>query len=232
MNSLFILIPQLDKIYISFILIGITCVISFLFNFILSFRLRATKSFFVTSLIMPLIVTAIISMVSIFLDSAVTGVVRIATIAVALGLIRFRSVNGRAEEILVLFAGVAYGLICGLGYAAFAAIFALFIALLYFGLNSVNIFKNKRFGNEKMLKITIPESLEYNEAFDDVFVKYLKTNELVGVKTTNMGSMFILSYKIELKDSKQEKALIDDLRVRNANLEISILPYIKEDKDL
>ena len=197
MNSLFILIPQLDKIYISFILIGITCVISFLFNLILSFRLRATKSFFVTSLIMPLIVTAIISMVSIFLDSAVTGVVRIATIAVALGLIRFRSVNGRAEEILVLFAGVAYGLICGLGYAAFAAIFALFIALLYFGLNSVNIFKNKRFGNERMLKITIPESLEYNEAFDDVFVKYLKTNELVGVKTTNMGSMFILSYKIE-----------------------------------
>lgn len=232
MNSLFILIPQLDKIYISFILIGITCVISFLFNLILSFRLRATKSFFVTSLIMPLIVTAIISMVSIFLDSAVTGVVRIATIAVALGLIRFRSVNGRAEEILVLFAGVAYGLICGLGYAAFAAIFALFIALLYFGLNSVNIFKNKRFGNERMLKITIPESLEYNEAFDDVFVKYLKTNELVGVKTTNMGSMFILSYKIELKDSKQEKALIDDLRVRNANLEISILPYIKEDKNL
>lgn len=181
---------------------------------------------------MPLIVTAIISMVSIFLDSAVTGVVRIATIAVALGLIRFRSVNGRAEEILVLFAGVAYGLICGLGYAAFAAIFALFIALLYFGLNSVNIFKNKRFGNERLLKITIPESLEYNEAFDDVFVKYLKTNELVGVKTTNMGSMFILSYKIELKDSKQEKALIDDLRVRNANLEISILPYIKEDKNL
>lgn len=232
MNSLFILIPQLDKIYISFILIGITCVISFLFNLILSFRLRATKSFFVTSLIMPLIVTAIISMVSIFLDSAVTGVVRIATIAVALGLIRFRSVNGRAEEILVLFAGVAYGLICGLGYAAFAAIFALFIALLYFGLNSVNIFKNKRFGNERMLKITIPESLEYNEAFDDVFVKYLKTNELVGVKTTNMGSMFILSYKIELKDSKQEKALIDELRVRNANLEISILPYIKEDKNL
>lgn len=232
MNSLFILIPQLDKIYISFILIGITCVISFLFNLILSFRLRATKSFFVTSLIMPLIVTAIISMVSIFLDSAVTGVVRIATIAVALGLIRFRSVNGRAEEILVLFAGVAYGLICGLGYAAFAAIFALFIALLYFGLNSVNIFKNKRFGNERILKITIPESLEYNEAFDDVFVKYLKTNELVGVKTTNMGSMFILSYKIELKDLKQEKALIDDLRVRNANLEISILPYIKEDKDL
>ena len=232
MKSLFDLLPSLDKIVVSMIIIAITFVISLLYSFLISLKMKGTKSFFLTSSLMPLVVAAVISMVSIFLDQASSGAVRIATIAVALGLIRFRSVNAKAEELLVLFLGVAVGLISGLGYVVFAAIFAVVVAGLYILLTSVNIFNRKRFGGEKMLKITIPESLEYSDVFDDTFARYLKQNELVEVKTTAMGSLFRLSYRIEFKDTKEEKEFIDELRVKNGNLEISILPFVGEDRSL
>ena len=79
-----------------------------------------------------------------------------------------------------------------------------------------------------MLKITIPESLDYSEIFDATFAHYASESELVGVKTTNMGSMFRLSYRIVLKDAKEEKEMIDELRTKNGNLEISMLPYVEE----
>ena len=232
MKSLFDLLPNLDKIVVSMIIIAITLVISLLYSFLISLKMRGTKSFFLTSSLMPLVVAAVISMVSIFLDQASSGAVRIATIAVALGLIRFRSVNAKAEELLVLFLGVAVGLISGLGYVVFAAIFAIVVAGLYILLTSVNIFSRNRFGNEKMLKITIPDNLEYNDVFDDTFARYLRRNELVEVKTTAMGSLFRLSYRIEFKDIKEQKEFIDELRVKNGNLEISILPYVGEDRSL
>ena len=232
MGSLFTILSGLDKIVISLIIVGITFLISVVFTFLVSLKMRATKSFFITSCLMPMIVAAVISMVSIFLDDATSGAVRIATIAVALGLIRFRSVNGRAEEMLILFAGIATGLIAGLGYVAFALIFALVVALIYLGLSSINVFNNKRFSNEKMLKITIPESLEYNEMFIDTFSTYLKSFDLMEVKTTAMGSLFKLSYRIVLKNSNEEKQFIDELRTKNGNLEISILPFVGEDKSL
>ena len=232
MGSLFVLLSSFDKVIVSLIIIAITFIISVVFTFLVSFKLRGSKSFFVTSAIMPMIVAAVISMVSIFLDDATSGAVRIATIAVALGLIRFRSVNGRAEEMLILFAGIATGLIAGLGYVVFALIFALVVALIYLGLSSINVFDNKRFSKEKMLKITIPESLEYNEMFIDTFSTYLKSFDLMEVKTTAMGSLFKLSYRIVLKNSNEEKQFIDELRTKNGNLEISILPFVGEDKSL
>lgn len=232
MGSLFTILSSLDKIVISLIIVGITFLISVIFTFLVSLKMRATKSFFITSCLMPMIVAAVISMVSIFLDDATSGAVRIATIAVALGLIRFRSVNGRAEEMLILFAGIATGLIAGLGYVVFALIFALVVALIYLGLSSINVFNNKRFSVEKMLKITIPESLEYNEMFIDTFSTYLKSFDLMEVKTTAMGSLFKLSYRIVLKNTNEEKQFIDELRTKNGNLEISILPFVGEDKSL
>ena len=232
MGSLFSMLSNLDKIVISLIIIAITFVISMVFTLLVSLKMRGTKSFFITSSLMPVIVATVISMVSIFLNDTSSGAVRIATIAVALGLIRFRSVNGRAEELLLLFAGIAIGLISGLGYVVFAVIFALLVAILYLTLTSLKLFDGKRFTNEKLLKITIPESLEYDEAFDDTFTKFLKKNELVEVKTTGMGSLYRLSYRIELKDAKQDKAFIDELRIKNGNLEISILPYVGEEKSL
>ena len=232
MGSLFTILSSFDKIIVSLIIVGITFVISVIFTFLVSLKMRGTKSFFVTSCLMPMIVASVISMVSIFLDDATSGAVRIATIAVALGLIRFRSVNGRAEEMLILFAGIATGLIAGLGYVVFALIFALVVALIYLGLSSLNVFNNKRFSNEKMLKITIPESLEYNEMFSDTFSTYLKSSELMEVKTTAMGSLFKLSYRIVFKNNNEEKQFIDELRTKNGNLEISILPFVGEDKSL
>lgn len=232
MQSLFSLLKDVDTVIVALLVTVIAFVIAALFTFLVSFKMRGTKSFFVTSCLMPMIVAAVISMVSIFLDSAASGAVRIATIAVALGLIRFRSANARAEELLVLFAGVAMGLICGLGYVVFALIFAIVVAALYLIISNVNIFNKKRFAEDKLLKITIPESLEYYELFDETFSRYLKNNELLEVKTTGMGSMFKLSYRIALKDIKEEKTFIDELRVKNGNLEIAILPYVGEEKSL
>ena len=232
MKSLFDLLPNVDSVWVALMVTAIAFAISLVFTFLVSLKMRGTKSFFITSAIMPMIVAAVISMVSIFLDNTATGAVRIATIAVALGLIRFRSTNGRAEELLLLFAGIATGLVCGLGYVVFALIFAFVVAVLYLVLSSVNLFSNKRFNNEKLLKITIPESLEYSEVFSDTFSTYLKTNELVEVKTTGMGSLFRLSYRIELNNIKEEKQFIDELRTKNGNLEISILPYVIENKSL
>ena len=232
MSSLFSLLSSVDKIYVSLMVVGITFIISFLFSFLISLKMKGTKSFFVTSVIMPVIVSAVISMVSIFLDNTSTGAVRIATIAVALGLVRFRSVNARAEELLILFAGIAIGLISGLGYVVFALIFAVIVAALYLGLTHFKVFDNKRFNNEKMLKITIPEALEYSDVFNDTFDRYLKHSELIEIKTTAMGSLFKLSYHIELKTREEEKQFIDELRTKNGNLEISIVPYVGEDKSL
>lgn len=233
MNSLFNLLGEkMDKVVIALIIIAIAFLISCVFTFLVSLKLRGTKSFFITSAIMPMIVAAVVSMVSIFLDNTSSGAVRIATIAVALGLIRFRSQNAKAEELLLLFAGIATGLICGLGYVVLGAILAVVVAGLYLLLTSTHLFYNKRFSGEKLLKITIPETLEYSDVFNDTFANYLKSNELVEVKTTAMGSLFRLSYRIEFKDIKNEKEFIDELRVKNGNLEISIIPFVGEEKSL
>ena len=232
MDSLFNLLTSLDKTVVSLILIAATFVISIAYTLIASIKLRASKSFFITSILMPMIVTSVISMVSIFLDDATTGAVRIATIAVALGLIRFRSAPGRAEELLLLFGGVAFGLISGLGYVVIALVLALVLAGLYVLLTSLKVFDFKRVGEEKLLKVTIPEDLDYNEAFDAILKTYLKSYELVEIKTTGMGSLFRLSYKVELLTKDSEKALIDELRIKNSNLEISLLPYVESNKSL
>ena len=232
MKSLFDLLTDVDSAVVALLVTAIAFAISLIFTFLVSLRMRSTKSFFVTSAIMPMIVAAVVSMVSIFLDNATSGAVRIATIAVALGLIRFRSANGRAEELLLLFAGIATGLVCGLGYVVFAAIFAVVVACLFLTLSSIKLFDGKRFSKEKLLKITIPESLEYSEVFTDTFSTYLKSNELIEVKTTGMGSLFRLSYRIEMNDIKEEKQFIDELRTKNGNLEISILPFVTENKAL
>lgn len=232
MKSLFDLLTNVESVYVALMIIGITFIISVLFTYAASFKLRASESFFLTSAIMPMIVAAVISMVSIFLDNTTSGAVRIATIAVALGLIRFRSNNAKAEELLLLFAGIATGLISGLGYVVFALIFATVVAIFYILLSNTKLFFNKKFAQEKTLKITIPESLEYSEVFDDTFLRYLKDNELMEVKTTGMGSLFKLTYRVILKNNKEEKEFIDELRTKNGNLEISILPFIGQEKGL
>lgn len=231
MGSLFNLL-SLDKTIICLIIIASTFVIGLVYTLIASIKCRASKGFFLTSILMPMIVSSVISMVSIFLDDTTTGAVRIATIAVALGLIRFRSAQGKAEELLLLFGGVAFGLIAGLGYLLIASILAIVLSGLYVLLSCLNVLRFKRMGEEKLLKITIPEDLDYNQAFDAILKTYLKNYELVEIKTTGMGSLFRLSYKVELLVKDSEKALIDELRIKNSNLEISLLPYVESNKSL
>ena len=232
MDSLFNLLPSLNKIVVCLILIGITAVLGLVYTLIVSIKLRTTKSYFITCILMPMIVTSVISVISLFLDGTASGAVRIATIAVALGLIRFRSSSGRAEEMLILFGGVAFGLIAGLGYITIAVIIALAIAGFFVLLSMQNIFRFKRVGEEKLLKITIPEDLNYNEAFDAILKTYLKSYELIEIKTTAMGSLFRLSYKVELLVKDSEKQLIDEIRIKNSNLEVSLLPYVEGNKSL
>ena len=140
-------------------------------------------------------------------------------VAGTFALVRFRSAPGSAKEITGLFFSVAIGLACGMGYIAFAAVFFLIVALCVLVLTRV------RFGDpvsaQRHLKITIPEDLDYEGLFDDVFETFTVRHELVKVRTTNMGTLYELNYLIELKDAGKTKAFIDALRCRNGNLNIS-----------
>ena len=166
-------------------------------------------------------VAAVISFVS---GSIGAGV----AIGGAFGLIRFRSAPGSADEIAAVLIAMGSGIAFGMGYVAYGVIILLGLAALYFVIAALPIFEHRGLSAEKLLKVTIPESLEYNGAFDEIFDRYLRSVESVGVKTTGMGSMFRLSYRITMKNPGEEKALIDALRTKNGNLEISILPYAQE----
>lgn len=105
-----------------------------------------------------------------------------------------------------------------MGYIAIAALFVLIIGIANLILLSSNFADQKN--SEKDLKIIIPESLDYTEVFDDIFEKYTTKSDLITAKTTNMGSLYELYYQIKLKNVKDEKKFIDDLRCRNGNLNI------------
>ncbi len=216
-----------------FLMVGLSVAYGFISAFIASLKLRSGKGYFITVALIPSVVSVSFAFLNVMLKndttSAITG---IAAIMVGMGLIRFRSAQGKAEEMLMLFVSVVTGALNGLGYVGYAGIFAVALPLLFVGLFSLNVLKNRRLSGEKLLKITIPENLAYSDAFADTFGHYLKEYEQVGVKTTGMGSMFRISYRIVMKDEKEEKEMIDELRIKNGNLEISVLPYVEDAKAL
>ncbi len=173
---------------------------------------RYTSGFVVTLALLPAVVQIIIMMVNGNLGAGVA-------VAGAFSLVRFRSIPGTAKEIGAIFIALAAGLATGMGYVAFAAIFAVIMLLLLALYSALRLGAR---GNErkKELLIVIPESLNYTDAFSDLFEKYTDYCELVSVKTTNMGSLFKLKYEITLKKEGSEKEFIDKLRCRNGNLEI------------
>ena len=174
---------------------------------------RYSKNFIISLSILPLIVSTVIIMVNGNLGTSVA-------IASAFSLIRFRSVPGNSKEIVSVFYAMAIGLAIGIGQVLFAALATIVIGsvLLLLSLS--------KFGNEetkyKMLQILIPEDLEYDTVFDKVLKKYTNNYEMIKVKTSNMGSLYELKYKIEMKKGESEKEFIDRLRVLNGNLKISI----------
>ncbi len=201
-----------------FIMAGVALVSGFIYSWILSFKVHSTKRFFLVNALLPFVVGAILSFVNGNLGVGIA-------IGGAFALIRFRSAPGSADEIISIFITMAAGVAFGMGYLAYGAIILIGLGLLYNALTYLPIYDHKNKENEKLLKITIPESLDYNDVFKNAFDKYLISSESVGVKTTGMGSMFRLSFKIRMKDVALEKELIDELRTLNGNLEIQIVPY-------
>ena len=145
-----------------------------------------------------------------------------ATVAGAFSLVRFRSVPGTAKEICALFLAMGAGLISGMGYLGFAVLFTLIMCGMFLLYDSLDLGAGKKKDLYKTLNVTIPEDLDYTGVFDDIFTEYTIEHNLSRVKTTNMGSMFRLTYDITLKDAAGEKEMIDRLRCRNGNLEITV----------
>lgn len=198
-----------------FICLGVALALGVILAIGYKLKGRCSKSFATTLAILPAVVCVVIMLVNGNIGAGVA-------VAGAFSLVRFRSAPGTAKEIVAIFIAMCSGLLVGMGYIAFAVIFTVVMAAILLVLNIVKIWNRKQAPKEKTLTITIPEDLNYSEVFDDLFKTYTESYESVSVKTTNMGSMFKLKYSIVLKDIKQEKQFIDELRCRNGNLEIMI----------
>ncbi|MBR6514873.1 MAG: DUF4956 domain-containing protein [Clostridia bacterium] len=197
------------------ICLGVSLIIGLAMAFAYMYRTRYTKSFVVTLALLPAVVCVVIMMVN---GNVGAGV----AVAGAFSLVRFRSVPGSAKEICTLFLAMGAGLIMGMGYIGFALLFTLVMCLAFLVYNRFDFGSAKNAEKYKTLRITIPEDLDYTGVFDDILNMYTKTYELTGVKTTNMGSMFRLTYDVLLKDPQKEKEMIDRIRERNGNLEITV----------
>lgn len=221
-----------DSIYTSavtptqfFTMAGVTLAAGLIYSFLMSFRIRSTKRFFLVTTLLPLVVASVLTFVNGNIGAGVA-------IGGAFALIRFRSAQGSADEIATILIAMASGIAFGMGYLGYGVIILIGLAVLYFLIAALPIFEHKSMAKDMLLRITIPESLEYTGTFDDTFAHYLSSVENVGVKTTGMGSMFRLSYRIRMKNPKEEKAFIDELRTKNGNLEIAILPFTEQANQL
>ena len=183
---------------------AVSLILGLLIAAVYRYKSECTKSFAVTLVLMPVIVQMVIMLVNRNLGTGVA-------VAGAFSLVRFRSAPGSAKEISSIFLAMAVGLATGMG-------FAIIVEAVWFILVQTNFGEKKE--KEKELRITIPESLDYTSVFDDIFARYLTRCELVQVKTTNMGSLFKLEYRIVFREEGEEKNMIDQLRCRNGNLEI------------
>ena len=174
-------------------------------------KAKYSQSYILTLAMLPALVQIVIMMVNGNIGAGVA-------VAGAFGLIRFRSAPGTAKEIGMVFLTTAIGLATGMGYVAIAAVFFVIIAAFTLVLTATGFGAGA--SDERELKITIPENLDYDGLFDDLFEKYTRSAGLDRVKTTNMGTLYELSYKITLRDGVSTKAFLDELRERNGNLNI------------
>lgn len=172
---------------------------------------RVSKNFARTLIILPMLVCVVMLVVNGNLGTSVA-------IVGAFSLIRFRSLQGNSRDIGFVFFAMTAGLTCSVGYISFAFAVTLLICAVMFVLELIH-FAGQR-SEEKELKITIPEDLDYNHLFDDLFETYTKKCRQVKVKTTNMGSLYEITYRTELKDPELEKEMLDKIRCRNGNLTV------------
>lgn len=180
-----------------------------------------SKSLTSTLVVLPILVQAVIMMVNgnLGVGVAVMG---------AFSLIRFRSAQGNAKDITFIFLAMAVGLAAGVGFVTFAAAVTVLLCVIILISNKLILKKSSE--NERILKINIPEDLDYTGVFDDILSEYTLKNELLSVKTVNMGTMFELKYSITLKDASLEKKMIDAIRCRNGNL--TVVCAVEETKEI
>lgn len=174
---------------------------------------------------LPAVVCVVIMMVN---GNIGTGV----AVAGAFSLVRFRSAPGTAKEISFIFIAMGTGLITGMGYLTYAFLFTMVLCGILLLYTRLGFADSKGANADKILRITIPEDLDYTGVFDDLMEEYTRYREITDVKTSNMGSLFRLTYFIKLKDITKEKEFIDKLRCRNGNLEISISNQEANRRDL
>ena len=182
---------------------------------------KCSRSFVITLVLLPAIVELVIILVNGNIGAGIA-------VAGAFSLVRFRSLPGTAKEIASIFLAMAIGLATGMGYIGIAVIFFIIVALVMLCLTMLHFGQGDAAG--RILKITIPENLDYEGLFDDLFEKYLKSYSLDKIKTSNMGTLFELQYQITLKDNVLPKKFFDELRCRNGNL--NIICSKEADRDL
>lgn len=189
------------------------------------FRSQHSRSFVVTLALLPATVAVVIMLVNGNLGAGVA-------VAGTFSLVRFRSTPGTAKEITAIFLAMAVGLACGMGYPGFAALFAVLMCAVSVFYALINFGGQPKGQLRRILRITVPENLDYPNAFDDLFEKYTSKLQLTEVKTTNLGSLNRLTYELTLKALGTEKEFIDELRCRNGNLEISMSYQPTESREL
>ncbi len=201
--------------------VGASLALGLLIGICSMFRSEHSKGFLITLATLPAIVCVVIMMVSGSLGASVA-------VAGTFSLVRFRSAAGTAKEIGAIFLAMAVGLACGMGYVLFAAMFAVIVcaAMLVYEVSGFGSGKGK--ARKKTLQITVPENLDYSTTFDTVLEKYTTDHRMKKVKTTNLGSLFRLTYDVTMKVSGCEKQMIDELRCYNGNLEISLSDHMTE----
>ena len=192
---------------------GTAIILGFLISVAYTYKTRYSKSFVVTLATLPAVVAVIIMMVNGNLGAGVA-------VAGTFSLVRFRSVPGSAKEIGAIFLAMGVGLATGMGYIGYAILFTILVNGVGLVYTASSIGESKK--TQRTMKITIPEDLDYTNIFDDLFLSYTTKFELLSIKTTNMGSLFKLTYDLILTNVEEEKEFIDALRCRNGNLEITM----------
>lgn len=195
--------------------IGVSLLVGLILAGAYVYRSRYTKSLVLTLALLPTVVCVVIMMVN---GNVGTGV----AVAGAFSLVRFRSVPGTAKEITSLFLAMSVGLVAGMGYLGYAVLFAVIMSLVLVLYSHLELGAQKNGDRYKTLRITLPENLDYCGVFSPVLERYTSRWELVSVRTTNMGSMFRLTYHVVLREPRQEKEMIDAIRCRNGNLEVEV----------
>ena len=203
--------------------IGIALVLGLILAKVYQYKTIYSKSFMMTLVMLPTLIAIVIFLVNGSLGAGVA-------VMGAFSLIRFRSAPGGAKELLAIFLAMTIGIAVGMGYLIFASVFTIIMSVVMLLLETVNFGQMKH--SMRQVTVVIPESLDYETVFDDIFQKATNYIELANVKTSDMGSLFKIKYIVQLNGTMTEKELMDALRTRNGNLEIAISRYVTKENEL